>query len=46
MSSTVIALIVPGDELEIATIDIVTGSMKVQLVENMSETDSDKNGDG
>ena len=46
MSSTVIALIVPGDELEIATIDVVTGSIKVQLVRNMSETDSDKNGDG
>ena len=46
MSSTVIALIVPGDELEIATIDIVTGSINVQLVGNMSETYSDKNGDG
>ena len=41
-----IALIVPGDELEIATIDVVTGGIKVQLVENRSETDSDKNGDG
>ena len=46
MSSTVIALIVPGDELEIDTIDVVTGGIKVQLVENRSETDSDKNGDG